>query len=98
MRKLMSPGLLGATALGALIVASAMGIRLDAKAFFVNVLAGIACPVLGVATALVLVDRYVAYKRRKQWEGVEAVTLNAIAVHLCEITGSMFLHFRMPFG
>jgi hypothetical protein len=39
------------------------------------------------------VDRYVHQQRQQQWAKVQEFTLRAIAVHLCEITGSLFLHY-----
>jgi hypothetical protein len=51
------------------------------------------CIFLGAAVTLLIVEGYLAYQRELQWNRVEEYTVRAIAVHLCEITGSLFLRF-----
>ncbi len=77
------------------VLSVVLGLRLDSKSFAVNLLAGIVILVVGVGTTLVVIDRYQESRRKARWARAQTFTFNAIAVHLGEITGSLFLHYRL---
>ena len=90
--KRMSSWVLPASALS-VVIAAGVGLAVDAKGFLVNILAGVVSIIISFAIALAIVDRYVQHHREQQWAKVQTLTLRAIAVHLCEIVGGLFVHF-----
>ncbi|TMI75964.1 MAG: hypothetical protein E6H05_05225 [Bacillati bacterium ANGP1] len=82
---------------GLLVLAfsAVLGLLLDSKGFGVNLLAGLVILVVGIGTTLFVIDRYQEFHRKERWAKTQAFTLNAIAVHLGEITGSLFLHYPL---
>jgi len=85
--------------LSACVVAafSGLGLLLDYKGFLVNVLAGVVTLVAGIVVTLTLVERYLDARRTEQWAKVRSYTQHAIAVHVCEIVGSLFQHYDLPY-
>jgi len=71
----------------------AYGILVNPDGYLGNLLAEVTGLSLSVLVGIVVVDWFVEYVRRRQWAKSNAHTLRAIAVHLCEIAGSTFLHF-----
>jgi hypothetical protein len=78
---------------GIAIAAMLSGFLLDPRPFLVNLLAGIFGIFTGAAVTLLIVERYLLYQRKVRWARVEEYTVRAIAVHLSEIAGGLFLHF-----
>jgi hypothetical protein len=70
-----------------------IGFAIDPLAFLGNFLAEVAGMALSILLGLVLVEWFIEHQRKLQWVRSQAFTLRAIAVHLCEIAGSIFLHY-----
>jgi hypothetical protein len=81
------------TSVISVVVTSVIGLVIDPKGFAINILASVVSIIISFALALQIVERYVHQQRQQQWAKVQDFTLRAIAVHLCEITGSLFLHY-----
>ena len=79
--------------IGLIVVACIAGLVIDSKGFLVNVIAGLCGIFLSFFLALFIVDKYVKYQKEQEWAKVNKITLNAIAIHLCEIVGGLSLHF-----
>lgn len=75
------------------ILACIAGFLIDAKNFLVNLIAGLCSISLSILSALFIVDQYVKYKKEHEWAKINKITLNAIAIHLCEIAGGLIFHF-----
>lgn len=76
------------------IVIVLMGFSFDKdRSFLGNIVAEIAGIFISIFISLWVVDSYLEYKRVQQWSKVEDITLNAIATHLCEIAGQIFVSF-----
>ncbi len=82
------PGLIGL-----IILTCVSGFAIDAKGFLVNLIAGLCGIFLSILLALFIVDKYMKYQKEQEWTKVNKITLNAIAIHLCEIVGSLSFHF-----
>ena len=79
---------------GLIVVAAIIcGLAIDAKSFLVNALAALSAMVVTFWIGTTIVERYVRAQRQQQWERVQFQTLRAVAVHLCEIAGTLFLHY-----
>src|SRR5258708_5727411 len=98
LRQIVVTGLLVAGGVLVIGLAAWAGAHLDPQSFEVNLLAGVVDVVAGIALTLLIVNRYLAFQRRKQWARTSAFTARAIAVHLGEITGTLFFHYELPFG
>src|SRR5712691_10711950 len=77
----------------AVVVTTVQGLVIDPKRFALNLLASVVGLIISLALALQIVERYIHQHRQQQWATVQDVTLRAIAVHLCDIAGSLFLHY-----
>lgn len=75
------------------VVATVVGLVVDFRSFVVNILAGVVSVIISFVVALEIVDRYIQHQRQQQWARVQVFTLRAIAVHLCEVVGGLFMHY-----
>ena len=75
------------------VVISAIGFFVDATGFAENLLAEVVGVSVGIVVTVKIVDIYVANQREQQWAQVQNFTLNDLATHLCEITGSIYVHY-----
>jgi hypothetical protein len=80
---------------------SIIGLRMDAAGFTVNMLAGLVGVVLSLALGVTVAERILRREKEARWRQTQSATLRAIGIHLSEIAGGVFLHFRlgaaMPF-
>jgi len=65
----------------------------DAKGFALNLIAELVGTAFSFLVALLLVDWYVEHRKKMEWRKIGEMTLRAIAVHICEIGGALFLHY-----
>jgi len=77
----------------AAILSTGFGLCLNPADFCGNLLAEVAGNASSILLGLLVIDWFLEYRRKREWAKVEEFTLSAIAVHLCEIAGSTFLHF-----
>jgi len=77
----------------AAVLSIGIGLALNPLDFSANLLAEIASNAVSILLGLLVIDWFLEYRRKREWAKAEAFTLRAIAVHLCEIAGSTFLHF-----
>jgi len=77
----------------ATVLSIGIGFALNPIDFSGNLLAEVAGNAVSILLGLLVVDWFLEYRRKREWSRAEAFTLKAIAVHLCEIAGSTFLHF-----
>lgn len=69
------------------------------KDFLGNLLAEVAGSAVSILVGLFIIDRFIEYRREQQWAKAQNFTLRAIAIHLYEVAGSLFLHFPyLDFG
>ncbi len=71
--------------LALVLVASAIGLWMDAKGFAVNLLAGVVGIFVGFVIGLLILDKYIEAKRKEQWAKVRGLTYTSIANHACDI-------------
>jgi hypothetical protein len=69
------------------------GFIVAGKQFALSLLAELAGTAFSVLLALVVIDWFLDYRRKIEWRLTGEITLRAIAVHLCEIAGALFLHY-----
>jgi hypothetical protein len=77
----------------AALLSTGVGLALNPADFSGNLLAEIAGNAASILLGLLVIDWFLEYRRKREWAKAEEFTLRAIAVHLCEIAGSTFLHF-----
>lgn len=73
-----------------------IGFFIDTKGFSGNLLAELAGNGIAILVGLLLIDRFLEYRRQKQWTKVRKLTIRAIAVHLCDIASTLHIYF--PIG
>jgi hypothetical protein len=61
--------------------------------FLGNLLAEVAGNALSILVGIVVIDRFIEYRRGQQWAKVRHFTFNALATHLCEIGAYIFIHY-----
>ena len=76
------------------VIASAIGLWMDAKGFAVNILAGIVGIFVGFVIGLLILDKYMEAKREEQWAKVRGLTYASIANHLCDIVQEAGISFE----
>jgi hypothetical protein len=75
------------------LIISIIGFSIDFKGYLGNILAEIAGLLISVLVALLIVDRYTEYQRKKRWERVRKLTHQALASHLCDLITELFVYF-----
>lgn len=69
------------------------GFVIDKEGFPGNFLAGLAGNLIAILVGLLLIDRYLEYRRKQKWAKVRNLTLGAIAAHLCDIASNLYIYF-----
>jgi hypothetical protein len=78
------------------VVVSAIGLAVNAKGFFENLLSEGAGIFVGIIVALLIVDKYTEHQKEQQWARVRDLTYQALAAHLCGLTTDALIRF--PIG
>lgn len=75
------------------VIASAVGLFIDAKGFLGNLLSETAGIFASIIIALLIVDRYAEHQKEQQWAKVRNLTYAAIVNHLCDLAVEMVVYF-----
>ena len=77
------------------VIASAVGLLIDAKSFIGNLFSETAGIFASIIIALLIVDRYTEHQKEQEWAKVRNLTYAAIVGHLCDLATEMFIYFPL---
>ena len=70
-----------------------LGFIMDIRGFSGNILAEVAGSGIAILIGLLVIDKFVEYRREQQWAKARRLTYEALSSHICDIASDVYMYF-----
>jgi hypothetical protein len=70
-----------------------LGFVMDIRGFLGNILAEVAGSGIAILIGLLVIDKFIEYRREQQWAKVHRLTYEALSSHICDIASDVYMYF-----